>query len=108
MVFVVLVAVACAGSDAPTVPPGEQVDPVRVSAGPDSESLLLAHLQAALLRSEDVAAEVVDFTDARDARQALELGRVDVRGGVLGGGMVGDDGPRRPARRSAGERGRGT
>ena len=57
---------------------------VRVAAGPDAESALLAHTLAALLEFEEVTAEVVSFGTARDTRQALALGDVDVRPAYTG------------------------
>ncbi len=57
---------------------------VRVAAGPDAESALLAHTLAGLLAFEDVDAEVVAFSAARDTRQALVLGDVDVRPAYTG------------------------
>jgi glycine betaine/choline ABC-type transport system substrate-binding protein len=58
--------------------------PIRVAAGPDAETVLLAHTMARLLELSDLPAEVVPFAEARDARQALELGDVDVRPGYTG------------------------
>jgi osmoprotectant transport system substrate-binding protein len=57
---------------------------VRIASGPDGETVLLAHTMAALLERSGIPAEVVAFADARDARQALELGDVDVRPGYTG------------------------
>lgn len=86
---VVLVATAVgalllrAGDDPP--PDVETVVPaLRVAAGPDVESTLLAHVLVALLAERDVAAEVVAFGDARDTRQALERGDVDLRPAYTG------------------------
>jgi len=62
----------------------EEVAPIRVASGPDPETALLAQTLAALLTRGGLAAEVVPFSDARDARQALELGRVDVRPAYTG------------------------
>ena len=58
--------------------------PVRVAAGPDAESALLAHTLRALLGLQDVDAEVVAFGAARDTRQALVLGDVDLRPAYTG------------------------
>lgn len=65
---------------------GEDLEPVpvRVGAGPDPETVLLAHTMAVLLELQGLSAEVVPFSDARDARRALELGEVDVRPGYTG------------------------
>jgi osmoprotectant transport system substrate-binding protein len=62
----------------------EEVAAIRVASGPDAETALLAHTLAALLTRGGMAAEVVPFSDARDARQALDLGRVDVRPAYTG------------------------
>lgn len=53
-------------------------EPVRVGTGPEPEAVLLAHVVVALLAAEDIPAEVVRFGHAQDARQAVELGDVDV------------------------------
>ncbi len=58
--------------------------PVRVAAGPDAESSLLAHTLVALLALQDVDARVVSFSDARDTRQALERGDVELRPAYTG------------------------
>jgi osmoprotectant transport system substrate-binding protein len=60
------------------------VEPIRVASGPDPETDLLAHILARLLELSGLPARVVPFSDARDARQALELGDVDVRPGYTG------------------------
>ncbi len=57
---------------------------VRVASGPDPETDLLARTMAILLELQGLPAEVVPFSDARDARRALELGEVDVRPGYTG------------------------
>ena len=62
----------------------DERDPVRVAAGPDAETVLLAHVAAELLAAEDLAVELVSFSDAQDSRQALELGAVEVRVGYTG------------------------
>ncbi len=59
-------------------------EPVRIASGPDPETALLAGTMAAMLELQGLAAEVVPFSDARDARRALELGEVDVRTGYTG------------------------
>jgi osmoprotectant transport system substrate-binding protein len=83
LVVLVCVALGCSpGADA-SDPSGGQ-DAVRVAAAADAETTLLAHVAAELLRAEGLDAEVVGFSDARDTRQALELGAVDVRVGYTG------------------------
>jgi osmoprotectant transport system substrate-binding protein len=57
---------------------------VRVAAAADAETTLLAHVAVELLGAEGIDGEVVEFSDARDTRQALELGAVDVRVGYTG------------------------
>ncbi|MEX2549426.1 MAG: glycine betaine ABC transporter substrate-binding protein [Nitriliruptoraceae bacterium] len=52
---------------------------VRVAGGPDAESVLLSHTLVELLALEEVPAEAVVFSDARDTRQALELRDVELR-----------------------------
>lgn len=75
-----------AAADPPDPDEGEPpvAAPLRVGAGPDAESALLAHTMAALLALEEVPAEVVSFADARDTRQALTLGDVDLRPAYTG------------------------
>lgn len=64
---------------------GDSAQPaVRVAAGPDAESALLAHTMVALLALQDVDAEVVAFAAARDTRRALTLGDVELRPGYTG------------------------
>jgi osmoprotectant transport system substrate-binding protein len=62
-------------------PPAEARDrpAIQVAAGPDAESVLLAHTLVELLALEEVPAEAVVFSDARDTRQALELRDVELR-----------------------------
>jgi osmoprotectant transport system substrate-binding protein len=69
--LVLLVAGGCASSSV-TVPG------VRIATGPDPESVLLASTALELLRSAGIDAEVVLFGDERSARQAIELGDVEV------------------------------
>ncbi len=59
-------------------------DPVRVAATADTEGQVLAAVLVELLEAADLPAETVGFADARDARQALELGAVDLRVGYTG------------------------
>ncbi|MGH3440715.1 MAG: glycine betaine ABC transporter substrate-binding protein [Nitriliruptorales bacterium] len=54
------------------------VEPVRIGAGPEAESRLLATIVAELLAAADLPAEVIAFERGRDARQAIELREVDV------------------------------
>lgn len=57
---------------------------LRVGSGPDAETALLAQTLVELLEIGGLPAEVVGFSDALDARQALELGAVDVRPAYTG------------------------
>jgi glycine betaine/choline ABC-type transport system substrate-binding protein len=80
-----LVLAACTGGEQGAAAGVEDpVDPVRVAAGPDAETVLLAHTFAAAIELEGLPAQVVPFSDARDARRALELGDVQVRPGYTG------------------------
>jgi len=69
--LVVLVAAGCSSR-------GDDVADVRIATGPDPESVLLASTALALLESAGIDAELVAFGDERSARQAIELGDVDV------------------------------
>jgi glycine betaine/choline ABC-type transport system substrate-binding protein len=85
--LLVVLATACSavGAGASTSPSDEPAhDPIRVASGPDAETVLLAHTLVSLLELSGMPAEVVAFSEARDARQALELGDVDVRPGYTG------------------------
>jgi osmoprotectant transport system substrate-binding protein len=85
LLVLLLLVTGCSVTDPEVTSPAEpQVDPIRVAAGPDAESLLLGHVIAAALELSDVPSEVVLFTDARDSRQALDLGAVDLRVGYTG------------------------
>ena len=77
----VLLLAACGATD---VDAGESDDPVRVAVGPDAETTLLGNVAAVLLETGDLEVELVPFAGAEDARQAIELGAVDVRIGYSG------------------------
>jgi osmoprotectant transport system substrate-binding protein len=80
-----LTACSAVGPGASASARGEpELDPIRVASGPDAETTLLAHTMVSLLGFSGLPAEVVAFSAARDARQALELGDVDVRAGYTG------------------------
>jgi len=51
---------------------------LRIATGPDGESRLLARTVTLLLAGEGIGAETVAFADGRSARQAIELGDVDL------------------------------
>lgn len=78
-----LVVMLAAGCSSPSPEDAAEAS-LRVGAGPDGESLLLAGTVVALLEAEGLSAEVVAFADARDSRRALELGDVEVRIGYSG------------------------
>jgi osmoprotectant transport system substrate-binding protein len=80
-----LLTTACSavGSDAGAVD-DPAPDPVRVGAGPDAETVLLAQIMVELLELGGFPAEVVPFSDARDARQAIEFGAIDARPAYTG------------------------
>lgn len=58
--------------------PAGVVDPVRVGTGPEVEGQLLAAVTDALLVEAGLAVEIENFASAESAREALELGRVDL------------------------------
>jgi osmoprotectant transport system substrate-binding protein len=74
-------ATACApaGGEETTSEP-----PIRVAVSADAEGTFLGHLLSATLVAAEIETELVAFADARDGRQALELGDVDVRAGYTG------------------------
>lgn len=87
VLLLALLAGGCAllGGEAEVeVVPEATVPPVRVAGGPDAEATLLAHVLAAMLERSGVDAEVVAFSSSRDARQAIELGEVDLRPAYTG------------------------
>lgn len=70
---------------APTAPtPSAARDPVSVGTSSDLESQLLAAILVGLLDASGIPAEVDEFANSRDVRQALELGDVDVRPAYTG------------------------
>ncbi len=71
VMLVVLVVTGCTSR-------GVDVPDVRIGTGPDPESLVLASTALALLTSAGIDAALVTFGDERSARQAIELGDVDV------------------------------
>ena len=84
-----LLLVACTTQVGPNVPAGSDeqtsaVPPVRIAGGPEIETQILAHTMVSLLERSGQPAEIVAFTDAGDARQALELGDVDVQAAYTG------------------------
>ncbi|MFT5222670.1 MAG: osmoprotectant transport system substrate-binding protein [Glaciecola sp.] len=81
LVVLSLLLVSCdsGGAQEPGAPA-----PLRVGAWPSVEPALLAETIAGLLRAEGIAADVREFSDATSARQALELGDVDLLPGYTG------------------------
>lgn len=84
LLVLLLVSSACTAVGDGAVSESADVELVRVASGPDPETSLLAHTLVALLARAEIPAEVVPFSDARDARHALELGRVDLRPAYTG------------------------
>lgn len=76
-----LLLVACDRGGGTEAPPA---DPLVVGSWPAAEPLLLAESIAALLRADGIPAEVRTFTDARSARQAIEIGDVALLPGYTG------------------------
>lgn len=83
LVLLAVVAGGCRAGSASSEPSPSE-DPVRVGAGPDAESLLLGAVMVELLTASGLRSELVEFSDAQDARQALELRAIDVRPGYTG------------------------
>jgi glycine betaine/choline ABC-type transport system substrate-binding protein len=81
LLSLLLLLVACGVGSSGTDEAGE---PVRVAVGPDAETTLLGNVAARLLEAEGLTAELVSFAGSEDARQAIELGAVDVRVGYSG------------------------
>lgn len=73
--LVVALAVVLAGCTGATE---EGDDPLRVGAWPSVEPLVLSHTIAELLLADGIDVEVREFSDAGAARQALELGDVEL------------------------------
>lgn len=82
--LLLLAACATAGDALPEDGSTAVTDPIRVASGPDQETVLLAHVVAELLEAAGIPAELVAFSDARQARQALERGAVHARVGYTG------------------------
>lgn len=77
-------AVACAPGATPGPAPSPTGPVLEVGTGPDTESRLLAAVMVELLGAAGLPAEVVDFADSGDARQAIELGAIDARPAYTG------------------------
>ncbi|MBS3941573.1 MAG: hypothetical protein KG028_11500 [Actinobacteria bacterium] len=85
---VLVLLAACTSQAGGGVPAADQTDPdlppVRIASGAETETRVLAHTMLALLELQGLSAELAAFGDARDSRQALELGDVDLRTGYTG------------------------
>ncbi|MEX0592823.1 MAG: glycine betaine ABC transporter substrate-binding protein [Nitriliruptoraceae bacterium] len=79
-----LLSMTLAAACAPEPVVDDQPPVVRIASGPDDETRILAHVVAALVAQGEFRAQVVPFSDSRDARQALELGEVDIGIGYTG------------------------
>ncbi len=85
LALVLLLASACTlGGEELDAAPDELPEPVRIGASSDPESALLASVLSELVRIGGLPVEVVTFSQARDARRAIELGDVDVLPGYTG------------------------
>lgn len=82
LLVVVAVTVVTAGLIAAATVRGREpapaVAPLRVGTGPEAEATLLAHLVTELLEEAGLPAQVETFGRSLDARQAIELGEIDV------------------------------
>jgi glycine betaine/choline ABC-type transport system substrate-binding protein len=79
-----LIAGACTSAPAEVVSPTATGPVIRIGSGPEAESQLLAAILAELLTMEGFRPAVVERADAGAARQALEVGDVDVLPGYTG------------------------
>jgi osmoprotectant transport system substrate-binding protein len=79
-----LVVTACTGMPTSGGSPSPTGPLLRVGSGPESESLLLAGIVSDLLEAEGFRTFVDRFQDSQDARQALEVGDVDLLPGYTG------------------------
>jgi osmoprotectant transport system substrate-binding protein len=74
-----LLAAGCTFAGAEPPPEADDgVDPIRIGAASDAETLLLAHVLRELVALGGLPVEVVQFSSPRDARQALEFADVDL------------------------------
>lgn len=82
--LVTVLAAACASGDVADPAPSPTGPSIEVGTGPDAESQLLAAVMVELLGAAGLRGEVVEFADSGDARQAIELGAIDVRPAYTG------------------------
>ncbi|GGI04287.1 glycine betaine ABC transporter substrate-binding protein [Egicoccus halophilus] len=85
-----LILFACTSQVDTGVPAGSDdvatgdLSPLRIASGPELETRVLAHTVQRLLELAGQPTRIVVFGDGRDARQAMELGDVDVQAGYTG------------------------
>jgi glycine betaine/choline ABC-type transport system substrate-binding protein len=91
LVITTILASACSGTGpgaiptpTPTPTPTRTIDPLRVGTSPEQEARLLALTLVAMLEGARLPAMVETFDGATDARQALELGAIDLLPGYTG------------------------
>ncbi|MBW3657813.1 MAG: hypothetical protein KY457_04185, partial [Actinobacteria bacterium] len=82
--LLVAVATACTRGELTDPVPSPTGPTIEVGTGPDTESRLLAAVMVALLEAGGLPGQVVEFADSGDARQAIELGAIDVRPAYTG------------------------
>lgn len=75
---------AASGCTVTSAEPADADPPVRIATTSDPEGQVLAAVLVALVEDADLGAEAVGFGDGGDARQALQLGAVDVAVGYTG------------------------
>ena len=83
-VLLLLLAVACTPMGAEPAEPTPTGPVVRIGSGPEAESDLLAHVLAELAAAAGFQHRIVERADGAAARQALEVGDVDVLPGYTG------------------------
>lgn len=85
LLAIALLATACPTTEPRPAPsPTPTGQPVRVGTSPEREATLLAHILVDLLEAAGLPGAVETFDDAADARQALELGAIDLLPGYTG------------------------
>lgn len=84
LLLVAVSVTACTSASGGPSGPAAADRVVVVGTGPETESRLLAAVLRELLVAAGLSAEVTEFADARDSRQAIELGAVDVRPAYTG------------------------
>lgn len=82
--MLLLVVVGCTPVSGGSVEPTPTGPEVRIGSGPERESELLARILAELAATAGYRARIVERADGEAARQALEVGDVDVLPGYTG------------------------